>query len=149
MKYFELVHVKPDKSERIIKMTEDAKVIHTISERFQWTGTWLSPTRKLLRHNRGELHIREKIKQPRVVDCSPISVGGKPWYECILKYHDELQSICFNHTLLIGYTKDKRIAWTATSLTDLADKYVGKELACQISRYYDQYLDEHSVKGAM
>lgn len=146
MRYFELVHIRQNKTEMIIKITPDAEKIKKITDKFQWTGVWLTPERKLLRHNRGELVIRTKYKQPRIAGYKIISVAGKPWYECEVKYHDDLQSICLNASIIVGYSKEGKVIWSSSSFTELADKLVGKELAYQCQRYQDKFMEEHNLQ---
>lgn len=145
--YYELVHVRPTKPEVVIAIKYDAADLHRITEKLQWVGTWLTPTRKVLRHNRGILEIREKIKLPRVVNYEEQMIGGARWWKLNVQYHDELSYIYINGRLFMGHAKNQKVLWTSSSLSELADKLIGKEMAYQVGRYLDKYHDAQKGLG--
>lgn len=60
---YEIVHVLPDKSERIVKTVTELDEVRLITEVTQFAGTWINDTRKILRYRRGELQIREQTNE--------------------------------------------------------------------------------------
>lgn len=140
--YYEIVHIKPNKQETIIAIKHKVEDLPRVTEKPQWAGTWLTPDRKLLRYGRGELVIREKVKQPRIVSHKKLTIGDKDWYELQVMYHETLHTIFLNDVVIMGHNSAQVVLWSTNSPVELAE-HIGKEMSYQVSRYQEKYLADH------
>lgn len=148
MKMFEIVLVDRDQKETILGIVKSEAEVAYITESPKYLGTWIRENRKLLRWNRGEIHIRVREEEPGVSSQRTIHFGKNPIYELTIRYSHDLKYITLNAQTIIGYDSKKAVLWQTASFTKLAD-LLGKELAYQVMQYYELYLSEFNVEGAM
>lgn len=139
MELYRLIHVKPDKSEEILRETDDLADIRLISETAQYAGTWLSDSRKMLKQRKGELRIVEMIRHPELVSHEEYEANNTTWVRCMLKYGGDVTAICFNDSVFLGCDKKFGILWLTYGLADLSE-VVGKELAYEIGQLHEKYF---------
>lgn len=147
---YDIVLVKPDKSEEIINTVETPAEVRLLVETASYAGTWISPTRKILRKGRGEIHVRERQRAMRVIEGQPHTINNMIWYKLDIGYSESLSHIIFNEYMFIGYNKDdsENPAWRARSMIELT-KYVGKEVAYQASIHYERYLHTYELQDKL
>lgn len=150
MKEYALVHVKPDGTEEVLQTVTESDEIPGVVETAKYPGVWLSSTRKLLRYNKGEIHIRQQDVGLVIIGQQELNYGGtnSVWIECFVKNDEILHSICFNETMFVGYAKNAFPMWTAYTIKDLAER-IGKGAAWHLQQEYDLYIAKYKLKGAM
>lgn len=139
MEIYRLIHVKPDKSEEILRESDELIAIKEIAGTAQYDGTWLSDTRKILKQRKGELRIHQMVRYPELLSHEGYEANNTDWVRCMLKYGGDVHAICFNRGVFLGCDRNFGILWLTYGLTDLAE-VVGKELAYEIGQLHDQYF---------
>lgn len=145
---YTIVHVSPNNTESVVAVTVYREDLPKLVETPEWSGTWLTPMRKLLRHGKGELLIRTGEVAVRISGCTPINSGNHMAYDLQVAYSLELKVIRLRADSIAGYGHNGNQLWNTSSFTVLAD-IVGKEVAYQCSQYYERYLQEFELTGAM
>ena len=145
---FEIVHVHRDGTEEVVATVRYPGEVAAITETPKYVGTWIDENIKVLRWNRGELHIREKPHPMRVTGYREIRLGTMPLYELQVQHGELLKTILINAHTIIGYDMTKRPLWQTNSFNKLA-QIVGKEVAYQVYEYYIKYLEATNQEGAM
>jgi len=163
---YTVVHVKPDKTEEEIYSTDRADYARFVANGSNYDGAWLTDTRKLLRHRKGEIQIRivklldedeviiqqptepEPPKEPRVYRSEIVPLGNRLILQLHVSYHPDLKTIWINEYTINGFNINKEPIWQTSNFTALAE-ITGKEIAFQCMKHYEDYLRDLGLKGAM
>lgn len=145
---YDIVHIHPDKTEELIKTVKNPHEIPYVTEQPKYLGTWIREDRKLLRWSRGELVVRMNEQETKVINCRTVHIGSLPIYELQVVHHEILRKILVNSHTIVGQDLNGKSLWQTNSWTKLAD-IVGKEVAYVCSQYYERYLTEFNLEGAM
>lgn len=146
---YEIVYVRRDRTEEVIKTVTNSADIPHIVEMPQYMGTWISESRKLLRYGRGELHIRKKVFHMTVTNYTMSEVDGEP--KCLLSiaHGDDLAWINIDEHKFVGYDLLRvRRLWVARSIPELMAR-VHKDVAFECMSLYDKMSETYRFKNAM
>lgn len=145
---YEIVHVHPDGTEELIQSVNNIEEVTRITETPKYVGSWIRDTRKLLRWNRGELHVRTIESPMQVTSCNTTYLGSMPLYQLVVVNGDDLRLIILNAHTIVGLDVRKQPIWQTNSFTRLSD-LVSKDVAYVILQYYEKYQAEFNLKGVM
>lgn len=153
MKVYEIVHIQQDKTEVVLKETTDEHDIYYVTETAKYAGTWINDHQKVLRFQRGMIVVRVKpeviVQSPmRIVNHHVVTIGRMKLYELHVIYGDDLDYIRLDERQIVGYNSERKQLWRYTSFTDLADKQ-SKELSFLCNIYYERFLEEFNLRGAI
>ncbi|MMZ45685.1 hypothetical protein D3C75_232740 [compost metagenome] len=145
---YKLYHIMPDKSKKLIADVRSADDVQYHIETPKYAGTWLSPTRKLLRFGRGEVRIEEYIVPPSVVNHKLINTGAVIGYDLEIIDHKHITTIRVEHDRITGFVQGHIRLWETDSFTELAN-LAGKELAYACYEYHELLLKQFNLSSAI
>ena len=148
MNQFQVIHLSMDKVETIAFTSESANDVWAFVNSANFQGTWLAHNRKLLRHGKGELHIKEIASSIRVTGSQIISLGNYKAAELSISNGGDLKVIWITEKAITGYDANKHPLWNFNDFGKLTD-LLGKEVAYQCRFHYEAYLKTLGLKGAM
>lgn len=145
---YQIVHVHRDGKEDLISTVGSINDVQKIVDTARYAGTWLTETRKLLRYGRGEINVRIMEIPPRIVRHRVISTGKYHAYELMIINDPKLIAIRIDDKLIVGFGPGHTKVWQTNSFTNLCN-HVSKEIAYECFKYYERYLTEFNVAGAI
>lgn len=145
---YEIVHVKNGKEPETIGIYRSEEEVKALTETARYAGTWMNDKRKLLRYGRGELRIHTRNLMPKVISHNTVVFQKYRAYDLFVINHPEIVCIRINTHFITGYGVNDVQLWETQSFRELAN-IVDKELAYVCQRYYDQFIEEFSLAGAI
>lgn len=142
----QVVHVLPDKTEQVLLTTEKQTEVDFLLLSPRWLGTWITDTRKLLRYNMGEIHLRQKNLARHISNTDMTAE------RCVLKLENDYAVgwIVVTADCFTAFDDSmQKVLWTADSPAILSIRLDSKELAFECMEVYNNYLDAYSLEGAI
>lgn len=147
---YDIVHLLPDKTRQLVATVSTKAEMTPVLERSQYAGTWISPTRKILRRNRGELLIVKKAIPASIRGIQTYENGREQVCRMTIANHNEVGCLEFTTDEIIGYDHTQRIRlWTATGFNALAIELDNKQLAYDCMQQWEAFISENGLQGAM
>jgi hypothetical protein len=148
MESYEIIHIKRDGSQELLKIVETPAEIQQLTETAQYAGTWINGTVKVLSNMKGKLLIRSRKKEPRITAVETVRIHNVLWSKLHISYSDTLVHIMMRDDQFVGYGPGLEVVWSAKSFSELVN-HVGKEIAYQCKINYDRYLEEYGLEDKM
>lgn len=145
---YELIRVWRDGSQTLLYSTTEKWEVDFLLESPQFVGTWITPTRKLLRYGLGEIHLRIIDTTPRITDVETVVEDGMFKVKFTLVNHEVKLVVVTSSKIFIHDNPLEPPLFTLHGFSDLSE-LVGKDLAYEILQAYDSKLEELGIKGAV
>jgi len=148
MNLIEIVWKRKDGTFRHVADVTDLNEANRILSSSKYNGTWISDSKKVLRHGQGVIILREKAREPRVVLATPIEFDNYKAYELTIVNDERLKRIRIDSHSITGFADGFTRLWTTSSFTELSE-IVGKDTAYACFRYYEEYCTAFNIAGAI
>lgn len=141
---YQIVHVMPDGHEHIVGVVNSFMEVKDIVDTAKFAGAWLTETRKLLKYGCGEIRIDLLTKPARISNFRKTQFN----YELVIVNDPVLSTIVLDDKSIVGYDVNNKELWRTASFTELCN-YVSKEIAYGCFMYYERFLTEFQLPGAI
>ena len=145
---YELIRVWRDGSQTLLYSTTEKWEIDFLLESPQFVGTWITPTRKLLRYGLGEIRLRIIDTTPRVTDVETVVEDSTFKVKFTLANHEVKLVVVTSSKIFIYDEPLEPPLFVLYGFSDLSE-LIGKDLAYEILQAYDSKLEELGIKGAV